>query len=104
MHKFSFIMLLFLTGCANLNAQFDCPMRPGVHCESLDQVNSRVDRGEIGQEMLKTSLPRHKHETVLPIWIAPYEDTDGNYHQEGEVYTVMKPGYWPEHPLKILEA
>jgi conjugal transfer pilus assembly protein TraV len=97
MYKLSLIMLLFLTGCSTLNSQFDCPMRPGIRCESLDQVNSRVDRGEIGQEMLKTSLPIRKRETVLPIWIAPFEDTDGNYHQASEIYTILNPGHWQGH-------
>jgi|HubBroStandDraft_4_1064222.scaffolds.fasta_scaffold968479_2 conjugal transfer pilus assembly protein TraV len=117
-NKLSFItfcmMFLLLTGCSSLNAQFDCPMRPGVHCESLDQVNSRVDRGEIGQEkwikgstsswMTSASSSFRRHETVLPIWIAPFEDTDGNYHQASEVYTILKPGYWQGHPPKMITS
>jgi conjugal transfer pilus assembly protein TraV len=99
-----FMLLLLLNGCSSMNAQFDCPMQPGVHCESLDQVNSRVDRGEIGQEVIATSLPIRQHDTVLPIWIAPYEDNDGNYHKEQEIYAVLKPGHWQEHPFKNLEV
>ena len=43
----SMTVFILLTGCAEMNSQFDCPMKPGVRCESLDQVNARVDRGEI---------------------------------------------------------
>lgn len=96
---------ILLTGCSNLNSQFDCPMRPGVHCESLDQVNSRVDRGEIAYESrLISSSSVRRHETVLPVWIAPYEDTDGNYHQASEVYAIVKPGYWQGHPPKAITS
>jgi len=130
MHKskrwlvFWILLSLQLTGCTTMNSQFDCPMKNGIRCESLDQVNSRVDRGEIGHEKwpsatiavkkpcvtcqhislstLTKDEPIRIRETVLPIWIAPYEDTEGNYHQESEVFTVAKPGYWKGNPPKVL--
>ena len=87
-----------------MNSDFDCPMRPGVRCESIDKVNARVDRGELG----KVSVPNYSkssdsesfeysdrqishssfadNENAMRIWIAPYTDKQGNYHEGTNVY------------------
>lgn len=124
------ILILFavlLSGCSSLNSNFDCPMKPGVRCESLDQVNAQVDRGEISHSDIKmttinqpittmsgvTKQPLYKDasylnkgeplrygETIMRVWVAPYEDTSGNYHQESDVYTIVKPSHWIGYPPK----
>lgn len=33
-------------------------------------------------------------ETIQQIWIAPYEDTNGNYHESAHVYAVVKKSQW----------
>ena len=133
---------LLLSGCASINSDFDCPMKPGGMCKSLDHVNAMVDRGELGTNQpeadcvdcdktgkgtldqkesetnsggisdFKTPFPSkigvqpgkplRYSETVLQIWLAPYEDTQGNYHQESDVFTVVKPGHWIGSPVKAL--
>jgi len=30
--------------------------------------------------------------------VAPYEDTDGNYHQASKVYSVVEEGRWIQNP------
>lgn len=111
-----------LNGCSNMNSSFDCPMKPGVRCESLDQVNRRVDRGEIGQQEIQIASsikpsfmntasspvrighqPLRLSETVQRIWIAPFEDTNGNYHQASEVFTIARPGRWIGSPVKSFQ-
>lgn len=108
-----------MVGCSSLNSQFDCPMKPGVRCENIDSVNARVDRGELGQaniayppieyksnfhysrnHYLSKEHPLRYAETVMRVWIAPFEDTAGNYHQESEIDTITKSGHWAGHPLK----
>ena len=37
-------------------------------------------------------------EGVMRLWIAPYEDTDGNYHQANRVYSVVQEGQWMHNP------
>jgi len=120
---------MILTSCAGMNQQFDCPMKGGVRCESLDQVNARVNSGEIGHEGTETvsekvafhyseqtvqwhspstdadfykRKPLRYGETVQHIWIAPFEDTSGNYHQESDVYTIVKPAHWIGYPVKAI--
>lgn len=119
-------LLLLLSSCAEMNSKFDCPMKAGVSCESLDQVNERVDRGEIGsaKEMAgrstlqtmsydplpqtpcasfgkcSTHPPLREGESVQHIWVAPFEDQSGNYHEDSSIYTVVKEGHWISRPLK----
>lgn len=33
-------------------------------------------------------------EKPLRVWIAPYQDQEGNLHEASVVHTVVKPGYW----------
>jgi conjugal transfer pilus assembly protein TraV len=122
-------MSIVLVGCSEMNSQFDCPMKPGIRCESISSINSRVDRGEIGHTKSTSisvtkvpAMPLYKDsnigryqysgrgeplrygETVQRVWVAPFEDKQGNYHQESDIYTVVKPGHWIGAPLKETNA
>ena len=121
-------ILALLSGCAEMNSKFDCPMRPGVSCRSLDEVNAKVDSGEIGSSStvltyhpstknisphqivprlfseLRVRKPLRYGESVQRIWIAPFEDTAGNYHQESDIYTIVKPGHWIGYPVKAINS
>lgn len=120
------IMTLVMSGCASMNSDFDCPMKDGIRCQSLDEVNAAVDRGEIGSSCgttdvsrpayTKTSYVQYKDsvvgrqasvrspEDVMRVWIAPYEDTSGNYHQASNVYTIARPGYWVGNPPREIKG
>jgi len=122
-------MSIVLFGCSEMNSQFDCPMKPGIRCESISSINARVDRGEIGHtksistpnnkmpampiykdssigryHYLARGEPLRYGETVQRVWVAPFEDKQGNYHQESDIYTVVKPGHWIGTPLKEINA
>lgn len=121
---FLIIISCLMAGCAGMNAKFDCPRKPGVYCESLDQVNARVSRGELGNNTSEYSKPitfqsaatiqdsnaRLKGlkeplrygETVMHLWVAPFEDAEGNYHQASDIYTVVHPSFWIHHPPKSI--
>lgn len=101
-----------LTGCATLNEEFDCPAPKGGSCKRMDQVYDMVNgEGGVGHESLAV-VPNHnplviegRHEEplrygegVMRLWIAPYEDTDGNYHQANQVYSVVQEGQWIQTP------
>jgi len=102
---------MYLVGCATMNSKFTCKTSDGVMCRSLDDVNSMIDRGEFTQrsqkENIKNALnfspmmmhatypnPIRDGETVMRIWVAPYEDNSGNYHADHVLYTVIKPNHW----------
>ena len=122
-------ILISLTGCASMNSNFDCPMKPGIMCASLDEVNAKVDRGEIGNEPIELTYhplnnkpfhqarllepascddnpeirkPLRYGESVMRVWVAPFEDTVGNYHKESDIYTIVKPGHWIGYPVKAI--
>jgi conjugal transfer pilus assembly protein TraV len=125
---FMFPVIILLSSCAEMNSQFDCPMKAGIRCESITSINKRVDRGELGVNDSNSidnknapvmpaytqstfNAPRYRFkgeplryaETVQRIWIAPFEDKQGNYHQENDIYTVAKPGRWIGSTLKEID-
>lgn len=124
----SFISLIALSGCSsNLNSNFDCPMKPGVMCQSLDGVNTQVDQGKLGSNnsgqlnigqtafdgnfaptypaaVMQPGQPLRYGETVMRIWVAPYQDKDGNYYQPSTFYTIVKPGHWIGNPVTAVNA
>lgn len=115
---------LLLTACSSMNSNFDCPNKVGVLCKNLDQINEMVDRGQIqGQSHTVSNTARDTStastfqpfmtvannysgaplrygETVQRIWVAPFEDTEGNYHQDSVIYAIVKEGHWLGQPIK----
>lgn len=107
---------LLLSGCGELNSQFTCPMKPGVTCQSLDQVNTMVDEGKLAEAkpsattstepVLTVNVSYSAHdsvtrspEPVMRLWIAPYQDSQGNYFSSTQVYHVIQPGHWSTDPV-----
>ena len=136
----SLISVLTLTGCAEMNSDFTCPMTNGMQCKRIDQVNTMVDTGDIdttGQDAPTSSpssgsavtvsqdakvspanfiypypkdgeavpgQPLRYGESVMRLWIAPYEDTQDNYHTPSIVYTVVKSGHWIDQPVQEIKG
>ena len=107
---------VMLSGCGELNSQFTCPMKPGVTCQSLDQVNTMVDQGKLAEAKLKPAQPTESvltvnvsysandpvsraPEQVMRLWIAPYQDSQGNYFSSTQVYHVIQSGHWSTEPV-----
>lgn len=121
------VSLFSLSGCASKNGDFTCPMAPGHLCSSLDEVNTMVDQGRVGGSnssiasaatvaqmaaadvtgypigTMQPGDPLRYGESVQRIWIAPYEDQDGNYHQANTVYSIAQPGHWLGSPPRATE-
>jgi conjugal transfer pilus assembly protein TraV len=117
------LMTLFfqLMACSSMNSNYDCPNSAGVMCKSVDQINGMVDNGQIRgrtQSISYTASPNSEFqsysvasgyyagaplrygETVQRIWIAPFEDTEKNYHQDSYLYAIIKDGHWIGSPVK----
>lgn len=113
------ITIFSLSSCTTMNAQFDCPNQAGVSCQSLDQINRRVDNGEIKGRMSSATgtlyamprqeefssaeflskksnlqIPLRSRERIQRVWIAPYEDSEGNYHEASVLYEVVQGSHW----------
>jgi conjugal transfer pilus assembly protein TraV len=46
----------------------------------------------------KTTVKRVK-EDHLRVWIAPFQDEQGNLHEGSVIHTVIRPGYWQLTPV-----
>lgn len=112
---FVLIAVLNTTACALYSKEFDSKYENGVGCRSISEVNQMVDDGTLkgseekqystftyseneklskpiilsGQSMLQRVKEEH-----LRVWIAPFQDEQGNFHESSVVHTVIKPGYW----------
>ncbi len=42
-------------------------------------------------------------EQVVRVWFAPYQDEQGNLHEEGAVHTVIQTGQWTVPPFSLDE-
>ena len=117
-----------LSACTTMNSSFDCPNKATLSCKSLDQINGMVDSGQIrgrtqmdvvaGEKSADSAefrsfpesasfipgQPIRYGETVQRIWIAPYEDTEGVYHQDSLIYAIMKEGHWIGRPVKTVNS
>lgn len=89
------ISSVVLTGCSTLNESFDCPAPQGGSCKRMDQVYDMVN----GHESLAVAPHRSplvkSQAGVMRLWIAPYDDADGNYHRASEVYSVVEETHAP---------
>lgn len=107
------VNFMVLTGCTKLNSEFDCPAPNGGSCKRMDQVYNLVN-GEGGVEESLAVAPNRNPlvlegrpgdplrygEGVMRVWVAPYEDIEGNYHQASQVYSVVQKGHWIQNPPK----
>jgi hypothetical protein len=66
-------------------------MKPGIHCESIDQVNDRIERGEFKKKIASMAPIDHPpvflSQKKLSVWIAPYQDNAGNEHEGHTIHT-----------------
>jgi conjugal transfer pilus assembly protein TraV len=113
--------ITFLSGCAGMGSKFDCNVSSGGKCASMNHINKMVDQGAFNdsqtdknkliqtkykQRYLSNSFegaPIRSNESIQQIWIAPYEDANGNYHEPSYVYSVVKNGSWIGEPAGVIQ-
>ena len=110
----------FLTGCTGMNSDFGCNAAAGDSCTPVSRVNEMANAGkynggqtveghiegvsgvktfsynDVGYNVTtpKPGEPIRYGESIQRIWIAPYEDASGNYHDPSYIYTIIKPSHW----------
>jgi conjugal transfer pilus assembly protein TraV len=121
MRTFTVAFVVFLGGCAstmsglNGSSQFSCKAPDGVTCSSLSGVYANAvannlpalrkegkaadsDREDSHESIVgrapESGSPIRVQSKVLRVWIAPWEDTDGDLHDQSYVYLVTDPGHW----------
>ena len=108
------VVLQGLGGCTKMSGTFDCPYGKGVGCRSITEVNQMVNDGKFNSVDSQASLQSpivtsnkpqaitladkarvHRiKEEHLKVWVAPFEDEQGNFHEDSVIHTVLKPGSW----------
>jgi conjugal transfer pilus assembly protein TraV len=111
---FLILLVIGLQGCSGPKQTFDCPYGKGVGCRSISEVNQAVNEGQLPDTL------KHSHSTVtfkentvsksahftddmtiervreqhLRVWLAPFQDAEGNFHEDSIIHTVLQPGFW----------
>ena len=56
---------------------------------------------------LSDTIAVHRvQEEHLRVWIAPFQDEQGNLHEGSVIYTILKPGYWQlrASPQRVMDS
>lgn len=95
---------LLLSACSHTQDSFDCPEGKGLGCKSISDINQMMDK-EVSffsmKEMTQPVIMVDSHQSVerlkeehLKVWIAPYQDDQGNLYDASTVHTVLRSGQW----------
>jgi conjugal transfer pilus assembly protein TraV len=113
-------LVSMLTGCASLSgiggsSNFSCKAPEGVMCDSISgvyansvannlpsqQVHRKAEQKEQSyaaagyyERMISSGAPLRTRPRVLRIWVAPWEDQDGDLHDQSLAYVVVDNGRW----------
>lgn len=121
------LLVLGLTACSTALESFDTEATKGVGAKSISEVNRMIDRGDIsgvkGDDGEKKTLSplvstaplppvsltpivlsdntviHRQAEQVMRIWIAPFQDQQGNFYEASVVHTVHRPSFWSAQML-----
>ena len=116
------IFAIGLSGCAGSltglegESKFACKAPDGVTCSSLSGIYAnavannlpalrkerngdqpsptQLKEGTITGQVATAGDPLRVQPKVLRVWIAPWEDTDGDLHDQSYLYVVANPGRW----------
>ena len=109
-------ILATLAGCASSltgidgDNRFACKAPDGITCASLSGVYANAVANNLpgtpkeGRAKLLAAAstgqaptagtPLRSPAQVMRIWIAPWEDSDGDLHDQSYLYVVANPGHW----------
>ena len=110
--------VVLLAGCGSFSGldaknKFACKAPDGVLCESMTGIYANAERKNLpGQTISKTAsntpvslsgvltkpvdsgTPIRSTPRALRIWFAPWEDSDGDLHDQSYVYLTVDSGRW----------
>ncbi|NNM59377.1 MAG: type IV conjugative transfer system lipoprotein TraV [Legionellales bacterium] len=121
------------TGCASTgSSNFSCPAPNTGMCKPIHDVDKMVSDGQLGQDGTSTGkngikanqtagafdnfstpypasiitpgAPLRIQEQIMAVWVAPYQDKQGNYHDPSTLYSVIEPGRWVADPVRAVDG
>ena len=78
--------------------------QPILPLETADRDKTLSQQTEIP---LSDTIAVHRvQEEHLRVWIAPFQDEQGNLHEGSVIYTILKPGYWQlrASPQRVMDS
>lgn len=118
-------IVLSLSGCVGMNSKFDCNVSSGGRCAPMHQIHKLADQGVfndgsdrklIGNSRITNfdspqgyplasfvGKPMRSAESIQQIWLGPYEDANGNYHEPAYIYAVVKKGSWLSEEKEMVQ-
>lgn len=115
------LAVLHLTACGSFSgldatSRFACQAPNGVLCESMSGIYSTAMQHNLPGQQVKlgnqansispnkntgvmttpvdSGMPIRTAATILRLWIAPWEDNDGDLHDQSYVYVPIDSGRW----------
>lgn len=104
---------ILLSGCMGMGSKFDCNVESGGKCAPMHHINQMASYGVFAERSYKSGelmltknkyseskqqtyevAPMRSSEKIQEIWLAPYEDSNGYYHNGSSIYAVVKKGKW----------
>lgn len=100
---FVFMSAVFIVGCADTTS---CHITSDGKCAASEDNKTSVNVSQVYGYPLNAyeGKPIRKAESIQQIWIGPYEDQNGNFHEPSYVYTVTRKGSWIGDPPKDLQG
>lgn len=107
-----------LAGCAGVGgtSEYGCKAPPGVSCQSVSGVhanamqrnlpsqraedavaattNQQDYKATVAGAPLSSGMPLRSQTRVLRVWIAPWEDSEGDLNDQSFSYVVVDSGRW----------
>lgn len=128
-------LVVVLAGCVNMsgldaNSRFACKAPDGILCQSMSGIYASAQakklpsqRSEIDSEQnirfsqakseksvmtppLYAGMPIRSDPRIIRVWFAPWEDTDGDLHDQSYVYLLLDVGQWriDHHRLHVQDT
>lgn len=115
MRKTAWLLGLLLAGCASDKGEtLACPRPDGTSCESLSSVYARTtppvpplivpaapELSAAGPAPA-SARPELQPARLLRVWVAPWQDEDGDLHDRQYLYIVLEPAAWSLGPARIV--
>lgn len=121
------VAIMTLPGCSTASESFDSEATKGVGSKSISEVNAMIDQGKIdgipgdkgdgkviAPVVVQLPIPTLSPEAIvlsdqsvihrqpeqhLRIWMAPFQDGNGNFHEAAVIHTLLRPSFWQVNTL-----
>lgn len=98
------LLALFLVACSTPKESFDFGPGKGLGNKSITEVNNILDNSNGQNSVIAPKIDCLKFnargrvertpEQRMRVWIAPFQDNNGNFHEGSMIHTLVREGSW----------